>query len=204
MDIRIERSCKRRKTITLQVKEGAVIARIPQRISDRYVYDLIEARRDWIQTQIQKQQSRPPLPMPKTHWLSGEAVPFLGEPYLLSCNYDAQALKAWYLEQAKIVLVERTDYFATEMRLRPKQVIVKNQKTRWGSCSADNVIRYNWKIIQAPLDLVDYLIVHELAHIQHKNHGPHFWSKVSQFIENPLQCRKALHHFGHNLAFDLG
>ncbi len=179
-----------------------MVARVPHRTSDRYVFDLIAARETWIQAQLHKQQKQPLPPPPQTMWQAGEAVPFLGEPHILEKDHSAAELKAWYLKQAKAILIERTDYFATEMQLHPSKVIVKTQKARWGSCSSDNVIRFNWKIIQAPLDLIDYLIVHELAHIQEKNHGRRFWSLVARFIEAPLRCRKALQHFGQHNALN--
>ena len=179
------------------------MARVPHRVSDRQVRDLIAEREAWIQAQIEKQRTQPLPPPPKTYWQAGEAVPFLGEPHLLEIDHSAKELKAWYLKQAKAILIERTDYFATEMRLYPNQVIVKNQKSRWGSCSSENVIRFNWKVIQAPLDLIDYLIVHEIAHIKHKNHGPHFWALVAEYIEDHLICRKALQHFGRHHQLDL-
>ena len=203
MDIRIERSHKRHKTISICVREGFVVARVPHRVSDRQVHDLIRERETWIQTQIQKQQNQPLPPPPKTHWQAGEAVPFLGEPHILQTDHSAKELKTWYLKQAKAILIERTDYFATEMQLYPSKVIVKNQKSRWGSCSADQVIRFNWKVIQAPLDLIDYLIVHELAHIKVKNHSATFWNLVADFIEDPLSRRKALHYFGRFQQIDL-
>ncbi|MCX7122867.1 MAG: SprT family zinc-dependent metalloprotease [Gammaproteobacteria bacterium] len=196
MDIRIERSHKRRKTISIYVRDGAVVARVPHHVSDHYVHDLIREREAWIQTQIEKQQNQPLPPTPKAHWQAGEAVPFLGEPHILTQDHSKQELYLWYRKQAKTILIERTAHFAVEMNLYPNKVVVKPQKARWGSCSIDNVIRLNWKVIQAPLDLVDYLIVHELAHIQEKNHGPQFWALVAQFIENHLDCRKALQHFG--------
>ncbi len=172
------------------------MARVPHQVSDRVVHDLIAQRAAWIQTQIEKHQNRPLPPPPKTHWQAGEAVLLLGEPHILPRDHTAQELNLWYRKQAKAILLERTDYFATEMGLFPSKVIVKTQKSRWGSCSSDNIIRFNWRVIRAPLDLIDYLIVHELAHIQEKNHGPAFWNLVGRFIPDAIQKRKALQHFG--------
>ncbi len=180
-----------------------MVARAPLRISDRYILDLVAARGPWIQAQIEKQRAQPLPPPLQTMWHAGEAVPFLGEPHILEKDYSAHDLKKWYLKQAKAILIERTDYFATEMNLYPRKVIVKNQKARWGSCSADNVIRFNWKVIQAPLELIDYLIVHELAHIQEKNHSRRFWDLVATHIKDPIASRKALQHFGRYVALDL-
>jgi predicted metal-dependent hydrolase len=203
VDIRIERSHKRRKTISIYVKDGAVVVRAPHRVSDQIIHDLIAERDHWIQAQVQKQQNQPLPAAPKTYWQAGEAVPFLGEPHFLSQNHSKQELYLWYRKQAKAILTERTDYFATEMNLHPTKVIVKTQKARWGSCSHDNVIRFNWKVIQAPLDLIDYLIVHELAHIQEKHHGPAFWNLVTRFIPDAVQKRKDLQHFGRHTQLNI-
>ncbi len=174
--------------------------RAPHRTTDAAVHDLVTQRRAWIEKHLAAQRNQVPLPLPKTEWAAGESIAYLGEPYFLATHFDLLALHAWYLEKARALLIERTTHFAQLMGVVPKKVIVKNQKSRWGSCSADNVIRYNWKIIKAPVHLLEYLVVHELAHIREKNHGPRFWELVHRFIPDAKQCRAALHQLAKTLT----
>lgn len=196
--VEIQRSAKRRKTIAIQVRLEGIVVKAPARMSDKAIHALLAERDAWIQAQLTRQRDYQPPSPPPTAWEAGEAVLYLGEPHILETAHDAASLKSWYLERAKTVLEARTAHYASLMEVMPARVIVKTHKARWGSCSSDNVIRYNWKIIQTSLTLIDYLVVHELAHIRFKHHGPAFWAFVARFIPNPKACRKALrelHYF---------
>lgn len=114
-------------------------------------------------------------------------------------NIIKKTLEAWYREKAEGVLRERTEYFAQLMQVKPKEIMIKTQKSRWGSCDRHNNIRYNWKIIMAAPELLDYLVVHELAHIRVKNHSKKFWDVVAQILPDHKARRKALHEFGRGL-----
>ena len=113
-----------------------------------------------------------------------------------------QTLSAWYRTRAKSYLVARTQFYAEQMQLQPQQIIIKTQKCRWGSCDARNNIRYNWKVIMALPELIDYLVVHELAHIKCKNHGRQFWSLVASILPEHRNLRRRLHEFGQMLGQD--
>ncbi len=110
-----------------------------------------------------------------------------------------KTLETWYREKADEVLRERTQHFAQLMQVTPKEIMIKTQKSRWGSCDSHNNIRYNWKIIMAAPELLDYLVVHELAHIRVKNHSKKFWEVVAQILPDHKARRKALHEFGRGL-----
>lgn len=83
-------------------------------------------------------------------------------------------LQKFYKEQAVKVLKERTDYYSNILKVAPKNIVVKNQKTLWGSCSSKGNINYNYKIVMAPLKILDYIVVHELCHLVHMNHSKDF------------------------------
>ena len=88
------------------------------------------------------------------------------------------ALKKFYRREAEKLIRERMQIWAAQMQLFPNQVKFKNQKTRWGSCSSRGVININWRLIGAPMDVIDYILVHELAHLAHMNHSGAFWGLV--------------------------
>lgn len=91
-----------------------------------------------------------------------------------------RALRNFYRRQAREHLTDRLDHFAAEMGLEYDGVEIRNQRTRWGSCSTNGTISLNWRLLMAPPDVVDYVVVHELAHLQEPNHTEAFWSLVAE------------------------
>jgi predicted metal-dependent hydrolase len=101
-------------------------------------------------------------------------------------------LLLWYKKRAKEILKERTDFWSRELGLRYGRFAVGNPVRQWGSCSARNDIRYNWRVVTAPMDIIDYLVVHELCHVRHKDHSSRFWHLLSQAIPDYKRRRKYL------------
>jgi predicted metal-dependent hydrolase len=93
-----------------------------------------------------------------------------------------KALVDWYLERAETKIKERVDRFSQQIGKTPLSIKIKNQERRWGSCSRNGSIRFNWKVIMAPISILDYVIVHELCHLIHPHHSTQFWQKVQSII----------------------
>ena len=93
-----------------------------------------------------------------------------------------KALMEWYLEHAEEKIKERVSRFAQLIGKWPASIEIKNQEKRWGSCSRSGIIRFNWKIIMAPISVMDYVIVHELCHLIYPHHSSQFWQKVQSII----------------------
>ena len=109
-------------------------------------------------------------------------------------------LEEWYLREALKVLKFRTNELAKKMKVEPRGMKVKNYISKWGSCTIDHKISYNWRIIMAPDDIIDYLIVHELSHIFEPNHSKNFWQHVGNYCEDFQTKRKWLRENGHKLV----
>ncbi len=92
-----------------------------------------------------------------------------------------QVIEAWYKWAAKSLFEERVNVWADCMQLSYRHIFIKNQKTRWGSCSKQQNLNFNLKVIMAPLDVVDYVVIHELAHLKEMNHSRSFWQLVEEF-----------------------
>jgi len=107
----------------------------------------------------------------------------------------------WLKKRARTKLKQRLDFWAARMGVAYKKLSVTDPSQRWGSCSVDNIIRLNWRLMLAPLAIVDYVVVHELAHIRHKNHSPRFWGFVAQAMPDYLVRRKRLREIERNLVF---
>lgn len=104
-----------------------------------------------------------------------------GRIYLPKKNARARLVK-WLKENALRIFTKVTDDWAARMGVRYQSVSVSTAKTRWGSCSAENAIRYTFRLLYAPKEVIEYVAVHELAHIRHKNHSSRFWAEVARYI----------------------
>jgi len=93
-----------------------------------------------------------------------------------------QVLENFYRSRAREYLTDRTDHYAKQMGVEYEKLELRNQRTRWGSCSTGGTISLNWRLIMAPADIVDYLVVHELAHLTEQNHGRDFWRLVGKYV----------------------
>ena len=106
----------------------------------------------------------------------------------------------WMKKRAKIKLQKRMDVWAKKLGVHYRKLILSEPERQWGSCNAQNVVRLNWRLIMAPLPLIDYVAAHELCHVAHKNHGPRFWRLVTSVMPDWIQRRKQLRRIGHGLV----
>ena len=115
-------------------------------------------------------------------------------------KYD-QDLKKYYLREAKKFISERIQIWSYQMDLHPSAVRFKNQKTRWGSCSSKKIINLNWRLIAAPIEVIDYILIHELSHLAHMNHSAAFWAVVEKHCPDYQTSEKWLKNHHHSLDF---
>lgn len=87
-------------------------------------------------------------------------------------------LKKFYLQEAEKLIPQRLALWSESMKLYPKKLSLRNQKSRWGSCSAKGTLNINWRLMGAPIEVLDYILVHELSHLRHMNHSEKFWNLV--------------------------
>jgi predicted metal-dependent hydrolase len=106
-----------------------------------------------------------------------------------------KALIDWYLERADEKIPERVRLYARQIGKWPHRVEIKNHKRRWGSCSHHGIVRFNWKIIMAPVTILDYVIVHELCHLICPDHSARFWQKVQAIIPDYTKRRGQLREY---------
>ena len=102
------------------------------------------------------------------------------------------AAQAWLMRQAKRVFAERLDHFSPLLGVRYEKLRLSSAGTRWGSASADGTIRLNWRLIFLSMDMVDYVVVHELSHLRHMDHSPRFWDVVASVMPDHRERRQAL------------
>lgn len=105
----------------------------------------------------------------------------------------------WLKKRARAKLKKRMDLWARRLGVNYRRLVITNAERRWGSCNVQNVIRLNWRLVMAPLPILDYVVVHELCHIRHKNHGAQFWRQVASVIPDHRARRKQLRLMGDGL-----
>jgi predicted metal-dependent hydrolase len=108
----------------------------------------------------------------------------------------AKVLRSWYVATARHELERRTMEWAGRLKVKPQRIFIREQKSRWGSCSSRGNINYNWRAVMAPPAVVDYLVVHELCHLRQPNHSPAFWELVAAAVPDYKEYRRWLRDSG--------
>jgi len=221
MDIQIDNLVRaKRRTIALIVeRDGSLTVRAPRRATLNDIYGFIQEKTDWILRSREKLKAIKPIP--KKAYVDGERFLFLGQEYELrlvppqrpaltfdggfTLSTSAQergelAFTKWYKTQALTLFTERVNHYANLHRLIPKEVKVNSAKTRWGSCTSAGTLNFTWRLVMAPLEVIDYVVLHELAHLKVKNHSPRFWKLVESLCPDFKHHRKWLRDHGETMT----
>lgn len=161
-----------RKTLSIQLKHGEIIARASLRMKDKEVYKFIDSKKLWIEKNLAKIEERE-----KT---IGEAEPFTTE--------EIKALA----EKAKKIIADRVEYYAPKIGVTYNRVTIRCQRTRWGSCSSKGNLNFNCLLALFPLEIIDSVVVHELCHRKHMNHLPQFYAEIEKVFPEYKRCNKWL------------
>ncbi len=190
---------------------GALIVRSPRAYPLERIFSFIEKKEAWIRIQKEKANERACLLPPEK--LDGYAFPLFGQRVKIVL-YDGgrvalngqtlfvprttpkEKIVRWLKGYAKQILLPIVERRAAEMGLRVESVSVTGAKTRWGSCSGKGRLHFSYRLVYAPEEIVDYVVVHELAHIPHKNHGARFWKLTASVCPDYVKKRKWLKENG--------
>lgn len=200
LEYTIVRSAKRKKLTISVERDRGVIVHAPENTSEETVRRIVETKRQWLFEKLnhpQKYERR--VHPPGKEVVNGESAPYLGREYRIEIvetksgeveflraflipvsqqRKRREALKAWYIARAKEMILSRVEKTAHELGVKYKAAKIVDNRYRWGSCTLDNVVNFNWRLIKAPMFVVDYVIVHELAHLLENNHTDRFWNIV--------------------------
>lgn len=158
-----------RRTLALEVRDGTVRVRAPQRLPRAQIDAFVQGHAAWIEKSLARQRAR------------RDAHP---EP--------DETQRSEHIRRAKEILPERVAYYANAMGLHPAGVTITGARTRFGSCSAKGRLCFSWRLMQYPPEAVDYVVVHELAHLVHRNHGPEFYALIERYLPDYKARRKLL------------
>ena len=220
-EVKVKRT-SRRRTISLEVKEGYVQVIVPNALSEKEIESIIIKKTKWIRNKLLLQKSKPAYKAKE--FISGESFPYLGKNYrlkIIESKSSAVEMKAnriyvykrnkgrsvhdllvnWYKEQALKLFEKKINKFSKIMGVIPKSISTRTYSKRWGSCSSKGDISFNWRILMAPNSIIDYVIVHELCHLIHHDHSPKYWRTVKSFYPDYKEKVEWLRHNSRTLSW---
>lgn len=218
---------QRRSTVAITIQPGGTVRILaPSRLSDEEISAVAADKRGWVMKKL-AEFARSEVTQVDHRYEEGEQFALLGSPRTLHLSqgradtridnervvvtvphglrgddrrdFIRDTLGNLFRQQALEILREKSHTFGNLLNLHPPYVSVKNYKSRWGCCFGDGRIYYNWRIIMAPEEIVDYIVVHELCHLREPNHSKRFWALVTTILPNWQHARKWLRLNGHGL-----
>ena len=210
--ITIKRSHRRSLAVHIY-PDLRVVVSAPKFLTESQIQRFIDEKREWIDRKLKHFAKLPPQ-RKKREFITGEHYPILGEDFALKIATSQQSqiqlglqgiliaaptlkkaksiFHEWYLNKATQVIQQRVTYYAQQLDVQPRSVTVKDYKGRWGSCKITGDISFNWRLIMAPLDVLDYVVVHELCHMKEHNHSKRYWAHVEKAYPNYKLAKKWL------------
>lgn len=193
----------RRRSIGLRIDERGLTVSMPLRASEKWLHSVLQEKAGWVVEKIAGWQAHQPLVI---EWCDGARIPFCGDVLVLRVAPDlfgappalcgeilhlqlagamtpkniAHTIEQWYRQQALHLFEQRVAHFASLLQVVPQTFKLSSAHSQWGSCTVRGVVRLNWRLIKLPLALIDYVVVHELAHLVEMNHSAAFWQVVEQ------------------------
>lgn len=212
-----------RKTLSIIIeRDRSVIVRSPLSIDECFIHELVYKKRVLIEKKINSTQKFEHKRLEK-EFTSGESFYLLGDLYQLettdSGNTDIclsdkitinskdseiieKQLRIWYKQKAEELITPRIIHFADYMGVKRKKVNITNAEYSWGSCTPAGSLNFNWRLVKAPINVIDYVVVHELAHLIEPNHSAAFWKIVSVQLPNYESAKEWLKDNGDIISVD--
>ena len=175
-DLRITIIRSDRKTLSVQIKNGELIARAPLRMKEKDIYAFIDSKKTWIEKHLAS---------------SEEAKKALGEIQ----PFTKEELKELVVK-AKLIIPKRVEHYAPLIGVTYNRITIRSQRTRWGSCSSKGNLNFNCLLVLFPPEVIDSIVVHELCHRKHMNHSPQFYAEIDKVFPEYKKWHKWLNDNG--------
>ncbi len=218
------RRSKRAKNIRITVGDDGVVLTLPERTAERHGHAFIDERAEWINRTLAKIEAADEIVASRA-LADGSSVPFVGVELTLRVldgpsgrvthkvaagelwvrvpndrrETVAAALERWYRRQAREIFATRLDACVLRNGTSYERVAVRDQKTRWGSCSTSGTISFNWRLLLAPEAVLDYVVEHEAAHLEVRDHSSRFWDLMEARVPEWRESRLWLKRHGSTL-----
>jgi predicted metal-dependent hydrolase len=198
-----------RKTTDIVIERNGIVAvRPPKDLSPEQIDAVVDSKRMWIYRNLAEWRDLNAMAVVR-EWVNGETFLYLGRAYRLSLVADQsynlklnegrfclnrtlldqngshgakKAFEGFYSEKGRKWIGDRVTYFAPKVGVKPSSVTVKDLGYRWASCTSKDGLAFHWKIMMAPPKIVDYVVVHELCHIRHRDHSDAFWNEIDKVM----------------------
>lgn len=212
-----------RKTFSLEIKpDGRLILRVPKYATEKQIQAIVEAKVDWIHNTRKRVAQKFPNLQPIT-FKPGELFWYLGEKYALRLTerkrppleldggfvlsrYARDQAKEvfieWYREETRAITHRLIEQYAKQYKFKANHVRINSARTRWGSCSGKNNLNFTYRLCMAPMNVVEYVVVHELCHLKIRNHSRDFWNLVSSIRPDYKKDLQWLKKYGYLLTLD--
>ena len=210
----VRRNRRARRILTrIDATAGAVVLVLPPRATEAQGFEFLHKHTDWL---LQRFSALPP----RIPFADGATIPFRGDPHMI-CHLPAesrrvrlaegviesggrrdtlsQRIGAWLRAEARSAITPLATEKAATIGLKPFAVSIRDQKSRWGSCSSSGRLSFSWRLIMAPRQILDYVVAHEAAHLAQMNHSDRFWSIVARLTDDAGQARDWLKRHGGSL-----
>lgn len=208
----------RRRSIGLRIDDRGLTVCVPRRASEKWLHSVLQDKADWVLEKLDGWRIRKPV---EVRWADGETIPYKGEPLTLRVEqglfaapahrlgselrvfvvnggeaaHIEQIVQRWYRDEAEQLFAERAAHYAQLLAVAPRSIKLSTAKTQWGSCTVQGSVRLNVQLIKLPQHLMDYVVVHELAHLREMNHSAAFWRLVESACPDYAKRRKELRMF---------
>lgn len=223
LDYEIRFSSKRKTLGIIVERDGRLVVLAPEGVDDSRIANIVEQKHDWIKAKLQDTAKYPTKCIAK-EFVSGESILYLGKECRLivvddrwfdGVKYDGSffiarhtqpkansVFRAWYTRQAQEIIKPIADSYAKSLGVSFNECRVAEMKYRWASCTPNKNLIFNWRTVKAPLTVIHYLVVHELAHLIEPSHNPTFWNIVAAQLPRYEEARQWLKLHGGLLEID--
>jgi predicted metal-dependent hydrolase len=212
-----------RKNITISVeRDRSVIIRAPSGTATEKIQAAIESKKLWLYEKTKHRQKYNDS-LGEKKFISGTSILYLGKNYTLTVTKEpiegirfdgkfivsrtslpvvGELLAEWYIQKAKEKITPKVEFYAKSLGVEYNRILISNLKYRWGSCTPKNNLNFNWRLIKAPMSVIEYVIVHELAHLLEPNHTERFWNLIRTQLPKYLKAKEWLKLYGELLEID--
>lgn len=222
MEVDFEVQYTNRKTFGLVIdRDKSIFVKAPNGASNEKISNFVNKKKEWIYQKLNNKQKYKDIP--EKEFVSGSSILYLGRNYNLDIDaYDHDGIKFngkfllshkakddvnqlfrdWFINKCEEKVIPIIDNHAQNLGVNYNQVFIRDLKYRWGSCTPKNNLSFNWRLIKAPLSVINYIIIHELTHLIEANHTKKFWNIVKTQMPKYEDARNWLKNNGQILEID--
>lgn len=226
MDIKIDKIIRsKRRTVALVVMQDAsLVIRAPLRAPLEYIYKFVDEKKDWIKKKQEHFLDKPDKYRP-VQFVNGEIFYLTGISFKLEVisgakpriqinktegkleiteavlKHPRKYFSNWYKKHAKEIITNRVEWFAGCLGFKYKSITINSASSRWGSCGPRNTLNFSWRLVTAPMSVIDCVVVHELVHTEIKNHSHKFYARLGSILPDYKECEKWLKENSRIMSF---